>query len=96
MSEYKQSKGPKGRKLYFKKQDNGGFRMISVRDIPADILATLEPEKPVDDTKPQFRKCIFCGRLGTEEKTLNGQRHYLCLDDYQYKTTGEIAHRLAS
>lgn len=89
MSEFKISKGPRGRNLYFKKTDKG-FKMISVKDIPEDILKTMQPEKPVDDQKPEFRKCIFCGELGTEEKRINGQIIYLCLDDYNNRTTGEV------
>lgn len=86
---YKQSKGPKGRPLYFAK-DKGGFKMVAKSSIPADILATMEPEKPVDDTKPEFRKCIFCGMQGTEQKLINGQSIELCLEHYHSKTTGEI------
>lgn len=93
MAEYKQSKGPRGRALYFKKEE-GGFKMISRDKIPVEILATMKSEKPVNDQLPEFRKCIFCGAQGTEEKRLNGEKFYLCLDDYNSRTTGEIAQKL--
>lgn len=90
---YKQSKGPRGRKLYFAK-DKGGFKMVAKSSIPEDILATMELEKPIDDTLPEFRKCIFCGELGTERKLINGQGVDVCLEDYYSKTTGEIVEQL--
>lgn len=85
------SPGPRGRKLFFK-----DGKMISVKDIPKDVLDTMELQKPVDDTKPEFRKCIFCGLPATEEKWLNKEKCYLCLDDYQTKTTGELAEKVQS
>lgn len=86
---YKQSKGPRGRWLYFK---NG--KMISKNSIPEDILFGMEPEKPVSDQLPEFRKCVFCGQPATEEKWLNGEKQYLCLDDYNTRTSGELAEKL--
>lgn len=86
MAVYKQSPGPRGRVLWFR-----DGKMISKKDIPADVLSTMELQKPVDDTKPEFRRCIFCGLPGTEEKWFNKEKYYLCLDDYQIKTTGELA-----
>lgn len=86
---YKQSKGPRGRWLYFR---NG--KMISKNDIPEHILAGMEPEKPVSDQAPEFRRCLFCAQPATEEKWLNGRLNYLCLDDYQTKTTGELAEKV--
>lgn len=88
---YKQSKGPRGRWLYFK---NG--KMISKSNIPENILSTMEPEKPVSDQQPEFRKCVFCEGPATDEKWLNGSKHYLCFDDYQERTSGELAERLRS
>lgn len=88
---YKQSKGPRGRYLYFK---NG--KMISKKDIPEDILQTMEPGKPVSDASPEFQKCIFCGSLSTDPKYINGQKVNLCLDDYHGKTTGECVEQLRS
>lgn len=93
MAEFKVSKGPRGRSLYFRK-DEKGFKMVSKSSVPEDILVTLEPNKSVDDTKPEFRKCIFCGQPATEEKWLNGDKHYLCFDDYQSRTSGELAEKL--
>lgn len=86
---YKQSKGPRGRWLYFR---NG--RMISKNDIPKHILENMEPEKPVSDQLPEFRRCIFCNLPATEEKWLNLKKYYLCFDDYQIKTTGEVAEKV--
>lgn len=92
---YKQSKGPRGRHLYFKKEDEDGkFKMVSINDIPEDILATMEPEKPISDQLPEFRKCIWCGAHGTDEKWINRCRYFLCLDDYQTRTTGELVQRI--
>lgn len=92
--QYKMSPGPRGRKLYFKENEQGKFKMISVKDIPEDILASMELQKPVEETKPEFRKCIFCGQPATEEKWFNREKYYLCLDDYQTKTTGELAEKI--
>lgn len=89
MSEYKQTKGPKGRFLYFK-----DGKMISKAAVPAEILDTLQLQKPVDDTKPEFRKCIFCGDRGTEQKLINLQSVDLCFEHYHNKTTGEIVQHL--
>lgn len=94
MSEYKISKGPRGRQLFFKKEEGGKFKMISVKDIPSEILDTMELQKPVSDTAPEFRKCIWCGALGTDEKWIDRKKYYLCFDDYQNRTTGELAERI--
>lgn len=96
MAEYKMSPGPRGRKLFFKTNEEGKFKMVSVKDIPEDVLATMELQKPVDDTKPEFRKCIFCGAPATEQKWVNLRLIDLCLKDYQEKTTGECAEQLRS
>lgn len=89
MPVYKQTKGPKGRSLWFK-----DGKMISVKDIPSDILATMEPQKPVSDQLPEFRKCIFCGELGTERKLINHREVDLCFHHYDTKTTGEVVAQL--
>lgn len=89
MAVYKQSPGPRGRVLWFR-----DGKMISKKDIPEDVLSTMELQKPVDDTKPEFRKCVFCGQPATEEKWLNGEKQYLCLDDYNTRTSGELAEKL--
>lgn len=94
MSNYKMSPGPRGRKLYFKTNEQGKFKMISVNSIPKDILATMELQESVDDTKPEFRKCIFCGELATEQKKITGQNVDLCFDDYHNRTTGEVVEKL--
>lgn len=89
MAEYKMTPGPRGRQLFFR-----DGKLISKKDVPEDILSGMELQKPVDDTAPEFRKCVFCGLPATEEKWLNGAKQYLCLDDYQTKTTGELAEKL--
>lgn len=94
MSEYKISKGPRGRVLYFKREEGQGFRMTKRDNIPEHILATMEPEKPVDDKAPEYRRCIMCGQLGTERRFLNQQMVDLCLDDYQSRTTGEVVEKM--
>lgn len=91
---YKQSPGPRGRTLFFAAGEDGKYKMVAKNTIPEDVLRTMELQKPVDDTKPQFRKCIFCGQLATEEKWVNQARIYLCLDDYQTRTTGECAQQV--
>lgn len=62
-------------------------RFCSVKDIPEDVLQRLHTGGVVDTS----RDCVFCGQPGTEEKTLNSTRYYLCLTDYQQRTTGELA-----
>lgn len=94
MTQYKVSPGPRGRKLYFKENEKGKFKMISVKNIPEDILESLETSQPLDDQKPEFRKCIFCGEPATEEKLVNREIVYLCLADYQDRTTGEVVENL--
>jgi hypothetical protein len=94
MPTYKVSPGPKGRQLFFKAEEGKGFKMISKSSIPEDVLSTMELQKPVNDQAPEFRKCIFCGALGTEQKFINGEMIDLCLNDYQSRTTGEVVERL--
>lgn len=64
-----------------------GAKFCKKTDIPEDILQRLLTQETVDSSKD----CPFCGQLGTEEKTLNSKRYLLCLQDYQTKTTGELA-----
>lgn len=64
-----------------------GAKFCSVKDIPEDVLQKLHTQDKVDTS----RDCIFCGQPGTEEKTLNTIRRYLCLTDYQERSTGELA-----
>lgn len=64
-----------------------GSKFCKVSDIPEDVLQRLHNQDKVDTS----RDCVFCGQPGTEEKTLNSVRYYLCLDDYNTKTTGELA-----
>lgn len=79
--EYKIIKGSRGVR-YMK-----GSKFCKVTDIPEDVLQRLTNEERVDTPKD----CVFCGQPGTEEKTLNGVRYLICLDDYNTKTTGELA-----
>lgn len=72
------SKGPK----YMK-----GSKFCKATDIPEDVLQKLHTQETVDTS----RDCPFCGQKGTEEKTLNSHRYYLCLEDYNTRTTGELA-----
>lgn len=64
-----------------------GAKFCSVKDIPEDVLQRLHSEGAVDTS----RDCVFCGQPGTEEKTLNSTRYYLCLADYNQRSTGELA-----
>lgn len=64
-----------------------GAKFCRASDIPEDILQRLHNEETINTSKD----CPFCGRPGTEEKTLNSHRYYLCLEDYQTKTTGALA-----
>lgn len=64
-----------------------GNRFCKVTDIPEDVLQKLHTQDKVDTS----RDCVFCGQPGTEEKTLNSTRYFLCLTDYQDRTTGELA-----
>lgn len=67
-----------------------GAKFCKKTDIPEDILQRLLTQETVDSSKD----CPFCGQPGTEEKTLNSKRYLLCLDDYNTKTTGELAQQL--
>lgn len=95
---YKQSIGPKGRPLYFAAEEVPGetpkFKMVAKGTIPEAILADLEPQKPLSNTKPDYRKCLFCDQPGTEERFLNGQYLYLCLHHYDTTTSGAQVEKL--
>lgn len=84
--EYKLIQSAKGTR-YMK-----GSRFCKASDVPEDVLQKLQTEQTVDTSKD----CVFCGQPGTEEKTLNAKRYYLCLEDYGSKTTGELAELLKS
>ena len=83
--QYKIIKGSRGIR-YMK-----GSKLCKKTDIPADILVRLLKQEEVDTSKD----CVVCGKPGTEEKTLNFHRYYLCLEDYNTRTTGEIARTIA-
>lgn len=69
-----------------------GSKFCSIKDIPEDVLQRLNNQETVNTT----RDCPFCGGAGTEEKTLNSVRYYLCLEHYDTKTTGELAQTIDS
>lgn len=64
-----------------------GSKFCKRDDVPEDVLRRLENNESVDTSKD----CPFCGQPGTEEKMLNSVVYHLCLDDYNTKTTGELA-----
>lgn len=68
-----------------------GAKFCKATDIPEDVLQRLHNQDTVDTS----RDCVFCGQPGTEEKTLNSKRYYLCKLDYDTKTTGELAETIA-
>ena len=53
-------------------------------EAPVKIQVELKPE----------RICIFCGAFGKIERFINRQTIYLCTNDYQAKTIGEIAEQM--
>lgn len=67
-----------------------GSKFCKKTDVPEDVLQQLENQDTVDTS----RNCVFCGGPGTEEKWLNGKKNYLCFDDYQNRTSGELAEKL--
>ena len=79
--EYRIIKSSKGTR-YMK-----GSKFCKKEDVPEDVLQRLLAGDKVDTSKD----CPFCGKVGTEEKTVNATTYYLCLDDYNQKTTGELA-----
>lgn len=70
-------------------------------DIPEDGDTSQQPEQTQEqvaeedeaDERPE-RKCVFCGQQGTQEKFVNLQTVYLCKEDYDNHTTGEIVAKL--
>lgn len=94
MATYTKKNGPRGRFLYFK-----DGKMISVKDIPEDIVDKLPLNGEYEEKEvvaPTVRKCIFCGNHATESRFVDLQTIYLCEEDYYHKTIGEISQILKS
>lgn len=92
MATYTKKNGPRGRFLYFK-----DGKMISVKDIPEDIVDKLPLNGEYEEKEvvaPTVRKCIFCGNHATESRFVDLQTIYLCEEDYYSKTTGKITEKL--
>jgi hypothetical protein len=95
---YLKQNGPRGRFLYFQEVD-GKKKMISVKDIPTEILDKMvigEPisDEPVEVPVSQERKCIFCGINATDTRLINLQTVALCEEHYLNRTVGEIVQQL--
>lgn len=105
MIKYKRVDTANGRIMYFK---NG--KMVSKDDIPAGIVNSLEngvelsvgtpdPEtvdeaNTVKAQSPQSKICIFCKKESSRTKFINLETVYLCDEDYESHTTGEIAEQM--
>lgn len=92
MATYTKKNGPRGRFLYFK-----DGKMISVKDIPEDIVDVLPlggeyVEKEV--VAPTIRKCLFCERDASESRFVNLRTIDLCEEHYYDTTIGEISQKL--
>ena len=91
---YKKSRGPRGRSLYFL-----DGKMISVKTIPPEIVASLEihneynSEVKYEAEKP-VKHCLFCGMPATKTRVVNGMIVELCDEDYYDKSIGKIAGKL--
>ncbi len=95
----------KYKKLHFRKSDHYyiGNRLTAVESMTPSIkrkldelpLGTIYDDAPEETTLTQRSKqeCIFCGQPGTHRKLVYLQMVYLCADDYQNKTTGEIGQK---
>ena len=84
-----------------KKTAETGDDTLVFTDLNASATPVNEPveqtvEAPVKiqvELKPE-RICIFCGAFGKIERFINRQTIYLCTNDYQAKTIGEIAEQM--
>lgn len=56
----------------------------------SDSIAEAQPE-PESDVQTQEKICVVCGAPGDSTRYLNQQVIYLCSEDYQAKTLGEVA-----
>lgn len=95
---YKKVKGPRGTVKYMS-DEFGRLRFIAEHNITPSILAKLKTleigeiytvgSEPAAQLKTE-KICIFCGQPGDCSKFVHAQMVYLCNDDYQNKTTGEV------
>ena len=83
MNQYKLIKSSKGTR-YLK-----DGKLISVKNIPEDVLRGLETENEVKD-----KRCLFCDRPATKFRLFQLQPVDLCDEDYMTKTLGKIAQKL--
>lgn len=73
-------------------------KLVSIKNIPSNVLPLLEVGKTFDDSgmklKAPTKDCIFCGKGHTHTRRVNLQRVYLCDNCYYDKNVGQIAQRL--
>lgn len=56
-------------------------------------LANIPKEEMPKVMHPE-RICIFCGKYGKNAKFINMQTVYLCDEDYQNKSTGQVGSKM--
>lgn len=104
MPVYKKEELANGRITYFK-----DGKRFPASQIPEQILARLQVPAPVvevSDGQPSSevpvepeaprppKKCIFCGKKGTNERVVHLQTVYLCDKDYGSHTLGQVGARV--
>lgn len=101
MSEYKLGKG----ESYFFREHDTRWRRVAknaipkhdwekVKNLPLGGIYNNSPDALHPETTKTGRNCVFCGLPGMRSKYINAQMVYLCVQDYEDKTTGETAHRV--
>lgn len=70
-------------------------RLVSVSDVPEDILELLKNQPTVEVLEDKIDPvCIFCGSLARYSRFINLKTIPLCGQDYYDKSTGKIAQKL--
>lgn len=72
-------------------------RIISVRDIPPNIVQVLENNLIFDEDKPPTQRdheCIFCGQYAKYERSVNLQTVEICEEHYYSMNVGKIAEKI--
>jgi len=91
-SEYKLINGKAG-KRYLK-----DGRLVSVKDVPKDVLQNLTEDNVVGEQgvkpTPNSEPCIFCGKWGNLTRFVNGKTIVLCSGHFYSQTIGQCAEQL--
>lgn len=93
MSIYSKRPGIKGSTVYVKDK-----HLIKAVNVPGNVMTLLETQDVVDTEnmilEAPLKRCIFCDAHTKMSRLINGQHVYVCENDYQDKTLGQVAQAL--